>query len=211
MIEILPAILAANEIEFLAKLARVRALGLTLHIDVMDGIFVPTKTWAPPERMRELLEGITFEAHLMVSNPEHAVPVWLAAGASRVAFHTESTARDAMICRATADECKNVAIAVNPETSTSRVMPMIGTFERFMIMGVAPGRSGQPFREISLEKIREIKAMKSSLHVTVDGGVKPENVRMIADAGADAVVIGSALTDAEDAALALAQFRTALG
>lgn len=210
MIEIIPALLARDEEEFKRKLEKLRPLGLALHIDVMDGELVKEHTWAPPERMRELLEGIPFDAHLMVANPEHAVPVWLAAGARQVIFHAEATTRDSLICRATSEQCQNLAIALNPDTPVSRVTDELQNYGRMMVMGVEPGRSGQAFQEIALEKIRMMKSLKPSLHVTVDGGVRPENVRALADAGADAVVAGSAITDQDDPQRALAEFRKAL-
>lgn len=210
MVEIHPAILAKDEAEFVRKVDRVRAFGIPLHIDVMDGVFVQQKTWAPAERMRELLDGIPFEAHLMVANPEHLVPIWLACGASRVHFHAEATSRDSLICRATAEQCADVGIALNPETPVSRVTAELKAYNRLMVMGVKPGMSGQPFQDIALEKMRMLRNLKPSIVITVDGGVKPENARALAEAGADVLVVGSALTDAEYPVVAYEQFKNAL-
>lgn len=207
---IMPAILAKDEQEFLRKVDRVRALGLPLHVDVMDGIFVDNSTFAPADRMRELLDGLEFEAHLMVSNPEHAAPIWLACGASRVIFHVEATTKESLICRATAEECVNLSLALNPDTPVSRLTPFLDTFKRAMVMGVPPGRSGQPFDDIAVEKVRMLKSLRPSLTVAVDGGVKPENAKLLADAGADVLIAGSALTDADDPADALLRFKDAL-
>lgn len=210
MASIVPAILARDEEEFVRKVDRVRALGLPLHIDVMDGIFVEHKTFAPADRMRELLDGLEFEAHLMVSNPEHAAPIWLACGASRVIFHVEATTKESLICRATAEECTNLSLAINPDTPISSLSPFLDTFRRAMVMGVPPGRSGQPFDEIAIEKIKALKRLRPAILVTVDGGVKPENAKQLADAGADMLIVGSALTDAEDPADALMRLKNAL-
>ncbi len=194
MAEILPAILAHSEEEFIAKVERVRELGATLHIDVMDGVFVNNTTWAPPERMKEILGEIPFEAHLMVNDPERAVPSWLAAGAKRVIFHAEATSNGDAICRAAGTGCALLSVALNPETGTENV----GALGHVTVMGVNPGRSGQPFQDVAVKKIREIKATHSGILISVDGGVKPENARMLADAGADFLVVGSAITDAPD-------------
>lgn len=210
MVEILPAILAHDEEEFMKKVERVRALGAMLHIDVMDGIFVKNTTWSPPDRMRLLLEGIPFEAHLMVSNPEHAAPVWLASGASRVIFHVEATTKESLICRATAEECANLAIAMNPDTPISRITHLLDTFKQVMIMGVTPGWSGQPFQEIALEKIAMLKSLRPSIKIEVDGGVKPENAARLAAAGADVLIAGSALTEHPDPAEAIVGLRRAV-
>lgn len=210
MVEIIPAILAASEEEFRTKVEKVRALGLSLHIDVMDGAFVPNVTWAPVDRMKEILGEISFDAHLMVANPEHAVPVWVAAGARHIIFHAESTTHESMICRATDARCVDIGIALNPDTPISRISAEAHELHRVMTLGVTPGRSGQPFQDITIEKIRAIKSLNAALHVSVDGGVKPENARALADAGADALVVGSALTDQADPQMALLKFREAL-
>ena len=210
MIDILPAILAHDEAEFMKKLERVRSLGAMLHIDVMDGIFVKNTTWSPPDKLRPLLEGIPFEAHLMVSNPEHAAPIWLASGAARVIFHAEATTKESLICRATAEECANLAVAINPDTPVSRITHLLDNFKQFMVMGVTPGWSGQPFQEIALEKIAMLKQLRPSVKIEVDGGVKPENAARIASAGADILIAGSALTDHPDPAEAIVGFRRAV-
>lgn len=198
MIQVIPAILAKDQEEFVAKVARVRGFAPLLHIDVMDGFFVPERTWAVPELMHHLLEGIPFEAHLMVSNPEHAVPVWIASGATRVIFHAESTVREQMICRATTERCPSLALALNPETPISRITADLASYRHLMIMSVSPGRGGQAFQEIAMEKITALKQLRPSLHITVDGGVKRDNAAHIVAAGADALVVGSAITDAPD-------------
>lgn len=210
MIEILPAILAHDEAEFMRKVERVRSLGAMLHIDVMDGVFVRNTTWSPPDRMRQLLDGMPFEAHLMVSNPEHAAPIWLACGASRVIFHAEATTKESLICRATVEECANLAVAINPDTPVSRITHLLDSFRQIMVMGVTPGWSGQQFQEIALEKIAMLKALRPSITILVDGGVKPENAARIAAAGADVLVAGSALTDHPDPAEAIVGLRHAV-
>src|ERR1051325_7612405 len=119
--QIIPAILAATEEEFRRKVAHLRALGTMVQVDVCDGEFVPTKSWAPPEMMLGIMTGLPFEAHLMVSNPEHLVPVWLAAGASRVFYHSEATKVDGYIVRSIEPEGAKLGIAINPDTPISRI------------------------------------------------------------------------------------------
>jgi ribulose-phosphate 3-epimerase len=210
MTEILPAILAHDETEFRAKVEKVRALGLTLHVDVMDGKFVPQTTWAPPEKMRELLGSLPFEAHLMVSDPDKVAPLWFDGGAMRVIFHAESLHDCDAICREAETRGGELALALNPETPVSSISPVLSRLRRVMIMGVRPGRSGQPFQETAIDKIREIKRLRSDMLITVDGGVKPQNARQVADAGADAIVSGSGITDRPDPTTALEDFRRSL-
>ncbi len=211
MATILPAILAHSEEEFIEKVNRVRVLGLPLHIDVMDGVFVEDTTWAPPERMRELLDGIEYEAHLMVSNPEHAVPVWIAAGANRVIFHAEATPREKMICRGTFPHCDRLLLAINPDTPVADLTPIIGDFAGVLVMGVVPGKNGQQFQDIAIEKVKAVRELRPEAIIGVDGGVKPTNVAAIAAAGADLLTVGSALTEAADSRQAILAFKQALG
>jgi ribulose-phosphate 3-epimerase len=208
--QIIPAILAKDEEEFRVKVARVRVLGLPVQIDVCDGEFVKNKTWAPPEMMKKLLGNIPFEAHLMVSNPEHLVPVWIAAGAAKVFYHAESTNVDGYILRSIDPEGRRLGIAINPDTPISRIVPLLEDIQEVLVMGVTPGWSGQGFQDISLEKIRAIRQVKPSARISVDGGVKPENVKSILDAGADVIIVGSALTDQLDPVEALKKIEEAL-
>ena len=207
MIEILPAILAHSEEEFIEKVNRVKSLGATLHIDVMDGNFVKNTTWAPSDRVRHLLADVPYEVHLMVSNPEHAVPVWFACGAKRVIYHVESTLRDDLLFRAMHERSSDLSIALNPDTPISRITPLISTFTHVMIMGVKPGWSGQSFQEVAEEKIKALKDLRPSLIIAVDGGIKLENAKSLAKAGANILIVGSALTDQHDPQKTFSQFK----
>ncbi len=212
MIKIEPAILATSEIDFKEKLSRVRPLGMMVQIDVTDGAFVDTVTWSPPEKMEELLDGLPFEAHLMVANPEHAVGVWLAAGAARVFFHLEATERESLILNAAAADGNGdkVGVAINPDTPISRLMPIIDRLRFVLVMGVNPGRGGQQLQSIAADKVAALKRLRPSLTVSVDGGVNAEDAGLLARAGADILVVGSALTNDLDPQLALARIRDAV-
>jgi ribulose-phosphate 3-epimerase len=204
MIQFVPAILAKTEEEFREKIERVRPLGLRVQIDVMDGQFVNNTTWADVGKIAEILGDIPFEAHLMVANPEHQIMIWLAAGAERVFFHAEATNREAMIMRAAGILANRIGLAINPETPLSRLTPVIDTLPAVLVMGVTPGFDGQTLQPIAFEKIQAIKRLRPSIHVSVDGGINPQNVWALVEAGADALVVGSALTNAADPTLALA-------
>jgi ribulose-phosphate 3-epimerase len=161
--------------------------------------------------MRDLLEGIEYEVHLMVANPEHAVPVWIAAGANRVIFHAESTTHEAMIYRATRPHCDRLFVAINPDTPISRLVPVIEDFSGILVMGVNPGKNGQVFNDIALQKVRALKEMRPGLKISIDGGVKPYLAGKLIEAGADMLVAGSALTEDENPSFAYIQFREAVG
>ena len=138
MAQIIPAILATNEKEFLEKIKKVREVATMVHIDVMDGVFVDTLTWAPPDQMRKILGDLPFEAHLMVADPEHTAMVWLAAGARRVFVHAEATPRGGLIIRS-AERPERVGLVLNPGTPVSRILGSLGYLNSVLIMGVAPG------------------------------------------------------------------------
>jgi ribulose-phosphate 3-epimerase len=213
MMEIVPAILAHTEEEFLRKVERIRGLAPLAHVDVMDGIFVANNTWAPVERVEKIMDDLPFSVHLMVANPEHAAPVWAVSGASRVYFHLEATEREHLIMRAVEendDGTHTIGVTINPDTPISRIAPMLHHLSHVLVMGVMPGFSGQTFEEGTLGKIRELLKLKPDLHITVDGGVKKSNIRAIQDAGAQIVVVGSALTDAPDPAAALKELKNEL-
>ncbi|MBN1585403.1 hypothetical protein JW899_03490 [Candidatus Uhrbacteria bacterium] len=208
--EFCPAILAKTESEFREKADRVHPLGLTFHVDVMDGKFVAQTCWADPMVVPEIADGRPFEVHLMVRDPEHVAAVWLAAGARRVWVHAESTDRELMIMRSDPKNADRIGLALNPETPISRITPVIDSVSSVMVMGVTPGSSGQAFQEITLEKIAILKELRPNLWIKVDGGVNKENIARIAAAGADAVAAATALTDAPDPKEALDGLRKAL-
>lgn len=207
--DIHPAILAKDETEFRRKVEHVRPLGRTVHVDVMDGKFVEGTTWASVDSVMNIMEELPFHAHMMVNNPEHAVPIWAVSGAERVYFHIESTHREDLIIRSVAD-CSELGIVLNPDTPVTSITSWLDRFHSVMIMGVNPGKSGQEFNPVALDKIKEIRNMRPNMHIVVDGGVKPTNILAIAQAGADAVVCGSSLTDQEDPIMAMELFEREL-
>jgi ribulose-phosphate 3-epimerase len=209
MAQIIPAILATSEAEFREKIDKVRDVAAMVHIDVMDGVFVDTVTWTPPEKMKKILGDLPFEAHLMVAEPEHAAVVWLAAGARRVFVHAEATNREGLIIRS-APRPESVGLVLNPETPVSRVLASLPYLQAVLVMGVNPGKSGQEFQPAITEKIAALKKLKPSLVITVDGGVKPENAALLVKAGADILAAATALTDSPDPMLAAAKFVEAL-
>lgn len=194
---VVPAILAHNEEEFTQKLSKVKNLGAMLHIDVMDGVFVPNTTWAPRERVKELLGDTPFEAHLMVADPEKAAGEWLTAGAQRIIVHAESIPSATALCCA-----KNMhdqfVLALNPETPIATITPWCADLKTVMLMGVKPGWSGQEFQTHVIQKIRELREKAPHMEISVDGGVTLKNTALIKQSGADTLVAASAILNTED-------------
>lgn len=194
---IYPAILAHSKEEFVMKVERMRILDLPLHIDVMDGEFVDNTTWADPERMRDIMNGLEYEVHLMVHDPEDMMDAWCKAGAARIFFHGESKGDLQSVVERVHGRC-HVGLAISPETEVSSVADLIERTHLCLVMSVNPGWGGQRFQEKALQKIKLLKAMRNDIDVTVDGGVNLKTLTGVKEAGASAAVMGSALTDTND-------------
>ncbi|MBU0625432.1 ribulose-phosphate 3-epimerase [Patescibacteria group bacterium] len=207
--ELCPAILAQNESEFKKKVEWVRSLGLRVHVDAMDGIFVTEKTWAEPSRMKQIMNSLQFNVHLMVANPKQAIPVWLMSGADKIYFHYESTQHHQLVIQVIEDG-KRLGLVINPETPVDKIDQLLDLIGSVLIMSVTPGRGGQKFNEVALEKIQNIRHRHPQLHIAVDGGIKPENIASLAAAGANTAIIGSALTEATDPKAAQREFQLQL-
>lgn len=204
---IIPAILASSEEEFIAKVERVRPLGLMVQIDVMDGSFVDNTSWADPVRAKEILGDLPFEVHLMVDRPERLIAAWLQAGVARVWFHIEAAVDPHEVLTAMGGEIEKLGVALNPSTPCSVLNSTVRALQRVLVMGVQPGWSGQEFREEALDHIGMITKNCPGALIVVDGGVNEGNIARIKAAGADEFVVGSALTDAEDPHVALERLR----
>ena len=154
---VIPAILAKSEKDFVKKFEKIKAFAPIIHVDIMDGIFVPNNTWADPKKVPGILGNIPFEVHLMVHEPHQAITSWLKAGAARVIFHAEAVADEVAVCESFANDCEKLMVAINPGSALPKLFPAFGAFHQFMVMGVEPGWSGQVFNAGVLEKISTLR------------------------------------------------------
>jgi ribulose-phosphate 3-epimerase len=188
-----------------------------IHVDVMDGHFVPNLTFGP--KMVEDLRKATalpLDVHLMIERPEEWIDRYADAGASYLTIHVE-TCRDVPKTLA-AIRARGVGrgLTLNPETPVDAVLPHLASLDLALVMSVHPGFGGQAFIEGAIPKVRALRAALDartlSAELEVDGGIKPENAKRVADAGASVLVAGSAVyLDADGPVAALAKFRSALG
>lgn len=197
MLTVVPAILEKKFADIEEKVERIKPYADFVQLDVMDGVFVPNETFRNPRKIAEL--DIEMEVHLMIEKPALFMPQWLLPNVRRVIVHyeaAESTMESVieLIRRAG----KEVAIALNPETSTYCVKAFLDAIDMVVVMGVEPGFSGQVFHKDVLEKIKELKKWKPSMLVEVDGGVNLQTRDRIVDAGADVLAAASAIWNAED-------------
>ncbi len=170
-----------------------------IHIDVMDGCFVPNISYGFP-----VIEAIdrhsdkVMDVHLMIVEPERYVERFAKSGADIITFHIEAT-QDPMECiRLIRKSGAKVGISIKPATPVEVLREFVPMIDMVLVMSVEPGFGGQKFMPESIEKTRQLRAMSADLLIEVDGGIGSSNAALLFDAGADAVVAGSSVFGAED-------------
>jgi len=181
-----------------------------LHLDVMDGHFVPNLTFgAPVIAALRPCTNLFFDVHLMVESPERCVADYLRAGADMITMHTEAIDEDifSQAIKTIRDAGRQVALCVNPGTPIERVFPWLDCIDMVLVMTVEPGFGGQAFMEDMLPKIKtlreEISRRGLDIKIEVDGGISESTIGAAAGAGASVFVAGSAVFGAADMAGAI--------
>ncbi len=179
-----------------------------IHLDVMDGHFVPNLTFGP-----DTVRGIRphtklpLDVHLMIEEPLRYVQAFVDAGADDVTFHVESKDDPAAVLDALHKGGCRAGLAVKPGTPVDVLWPYLDQMDLVLVMTVEPGFGGQKFMADMMDKVRAIKARRPALPVEIDGGVNAETARIAAEAGVDICVAGSAVFHAADYAAAIAALR----
>ncbi len=215
--ELAPSLLSADFGLMAEATKLVRDAGLTyVHFDVMDGEFVPNITFGPKmvADLRDDAGDLVMIAHLMVAKPERYVDDFAAAGADVLTVHAEATPHLHRALQQIKAAGKRAGAAVNPATPLGVLEDVLDLADFILIMTVNPGFGGQAFIEGGLAKIARAREMADAsgreVLIEVDGGVKSDNIRRVADAGADVIVAGSAVFGAPDPAVAIAELQSAL-
>ncbi|GIW55855.1 MAG: ribulose-phosphate 3-epimerase [Nitrospiraceae bacterium] len=214
-IRIAPSILSADFARLADEIARVERGGADLlHIDVMDGHFVPNLTVGPPivEALRKVTK-LPLDVHLMMTNPDAFVAEFAEAGADYLTVHVETCPHLHRTVQSIKERGVKAGVSVNPATPIGLLEEIALDADLILIMSVNPGFGGQQFIPSSLQKIAQarqlIDRVKSPAALEVDGGVKPDNAGQIIQAGADILVSGSAIFSANDYGTVIAALRAA--
>lgn len=215
--QILPSILSADFARLGEQVALVMEAGAkVIHVDVMDGHFVPPITIGPlivaalAEQVHDA--GGVLDVHLMIENPDRHVDSFTAAGADAVSFHVEATPHVNRVAAQIRDGGALAGIVLNPGTPVSAVSAAAEVVNYALCMSVNPGWGGQPFIPQSVERLKELRAMlPDGVALEVDGGVSPKTVTDVATAGANLLVAGSAIFGAADPAAAFAELAASAG
>ena len=200
MIKIAPSILSADFAYLADEIKKVTDAGAEyIHLDIMDGQFVPNITFGSPvvAALRKTTKAV-FDVHLMVEQPENQIEPFLEAGADLICFHAETAKHMHRIVQTIKAGGAKAAVALNPGTSLSVIEEILPELDMVLLMTVNPGFGGQKFISYSLDKIRRLKDMAKAMHrdeldIEVDGGVTPDNILALGEAGVTISVAGSSV------------------
>ena len=202
MIKLAPSILSADFARLLEDVKKVEKAGCEyLHIDVMDGHFVPNITLGPGivKSLRKDV-NMVFDAHLMIENPDNYIKEFADAGCDIIVVHQEACTHLHRTTQNIKSHGIKAGVALNPATPIETIKYVLQDVDMVLLMSVNPGFGGQSYIPVVTEKIKELKAlidkMNLDIDIEVDGGVKPSNIAEVVNAGANVIVAGSAIFNA---------------
>ncbi len=211
VIKISPSMLACDFTKMGQEAAAMKAANADmLHLDIMDGHFVPNMTFGPPviASLRKASD-MFFDVHLMISKPYDYIDAFVKAGASMITFHIESESDvESTILKIKSCGVK-CGLVIKPKTNVAAIRPYLNQLDMVLVMTVEPGFGGQKFMADMLPKISELRALAPSLDIEVDGGIDVNTAALVAEAGANVLVAGSSLFSADDYTAAVKELRDA--
>ncbi|HBF1227457.1 TPA: ribulose-phosphate 3-epimerase [Clostridioides difficile] len=205
MIKLAPSILSADFAKLLEDVRKVESAGCEyLHIDVMDGHFVPNITLGPlvVKSLKKENINMVFDAHLMIENPDQYIEEFVKAGCDIITVHQEACVHLHRTIQNIKSHGIKAAVVLNPATPVDTIKHVLSDLDMVLLMSVNPGFGGQSFIPCVLDKIKELKAIIDSqglnIDIEVDGGISPKNVAEVVQAGANVIVAGSAIFGSDD-------------
>ncbi len=198
MIKISPSILAADFSDLKSEIKKIEAAGADMvHIDVMDGLFVPNISFGLPviKAIRHCT-NLLFDVHLMIKSPERYIKEFKAAGADIITVHAEATDHLHRTLQSIKASGAKAGVALNPGTDPSAIKYVLSETDMVLVMTVNPGFGGQKFIGEMTKKVAEVRAMAPGLDIEVDGGISSDNIDLVTRAGANVIVAGSAVFNA---------------
>lgn len=213
MVQILPSILAADFVRLGEEIRRIEAAGVAMiHVDIMDGHFVPNFTMGTPitESLRRFTH-VKMDHHLMIEDPDTYAPIFIKAGADCVSVHYEVCRNLDRTVTMIREHGAKAGVVINPATSVSLLEDVLDRVDYILVMSVNPGYGGQRFIPNSLRKVRDLVRLRQErgldFAIEIDGGVGIENIADVARAGVDWVVAGSSVFHAADPAQAVREMQ----
>ena len=204
MIKIAPSILSADFASLGQEIKRLEECGVDMvHVDVMDGLFVPNITiGAPVVKALRKHTTLPFDVHLMIENPDKHIEDFVKAGSDIITVHQEATTHLHRTIQKIKDYGIKCGVALNPATPLENIKWILNDVDMILIMSVNPGFGGQSYIESMTQKIKELKNMIDerglNVDIEVDGGISTKNIKKVAEAGANVFVSGSTIFNAKD-------------
>lgn len=202
--KVAPSILAANFAYLAKEIKRVTDAKVEyLHIDIMDGHFVPNISFGPDivKQMRAET-NIFFDVHLMITNPKEYLNSFVNAGSNSITYHYETNVNHLEMIELIHQKNNKCGLSIKPKTDPKEIIPYLNKIDLVLVMSVEPGFGGQKFMPDSLEKIKFLKnyreANNLNYQIEVDGGINLETAKLVKEAGADIVVAGTYLFKSDD-------------